>query len=171
MSGNLYKAVAQAVLLFREETWVLTQRLEKSLERFQSRVARRLTRKQPWRRTDGSWDCPPLAEALGEAGLEGIRKSITRRQNTFAQYIAMRPILDLCERATRRPVARVSWKWWEQDGIDLKGVKKRAAETTTRSEPYLEEEVDVESNRDSGGEEESQRASGSSKAEWRGADE
>ena len=43
VSGNFYKAVAQAVLLFGAETWVLTQRMEKELDRFQSRVARRLT--------------------------------------------------------------------------------------------------------------------------------
>ena len=111
--GNFYKAVAQAVILFGAETWVLTQRMEKALDRFQSRVARRLTGNQPRRRTDGSWDYPPLAETLGEAGLEGIRKLATRRHNTVAQYIATRPILDLCERDTRRPGARVYWRWWE----------------------------------------------------------
>ena len=171
VSGNLYKAVAQSVLLFRAKTWVLTQRMEKSLGSFQSRVARRLTGKQPRCQTDGSWNYPPLAEELGEAGLEGIRKSVTRWQNTVAQYIATQPILDLCERANRRPGARVSWRCWEQDGIDLEGEKKRADETTTRLEPDSEEEADVESNRDSGGEEESQGLSGSSGAEWSRADE
>ena len=87
VSGNFYKAVAQAVLLFGAETWVLTQRMEKALDSFQSRFARRLTGKQPRRKTDRIWDYPPLAEALGEAGIEGIRKSVTRRQNKVAQYI------------------------------------------------------------------------------------
>ena len=112
VSGKFYKAVAQAVLLFGEETWVLTQRMENALDIFQSRFARRITGKQPRRKTDGSWDYPPLAEALGEEGLEGMRKSITRRQNTVAQYIATRPILDLCDQATRRPGARVYRPWW-----------------------------------------------------------
>ena len=58
----------------------------------------RLTGKQPRRRTDGSWDYPPLAEALGEAGLEGISNLVTSRQNTVAQYILTLPILDLCDR-------------------------------------------------------------------------
>ena len=113
VSGNFYKAVAQAVLIFGAETWALTQRMNKALDSFQSRVARRLTGKQPRRKKDGSWDYPPLAEALGEAGLEGIRKSITWRQNTVTQYIATRPILDLCERVARRPGAWVSRRWWE----------------------------------------------------------
>ena len=56
VSGNLYKAVAQAVLLFRAETWVLAQRMERVVDSFQSRIARRITRKQPQQRTDGIWD-------------------------------------------------------------------------------------------------------------------
>ena len=111
VSGNFYKAVAQAVLLFGTETWVLTQMMEMDLEIVQSMFARRLTGNQPRRWTYGSWDHPPLEEALGEAGLEGIRNSVTRRQNKVAQYIATRPILDLCERATRRPRVRVSHRW------------------------------------------------------------
>ena len=93
---------------------------------------------------------------MGEAGFEGIRKSITRRQNTVAQYIAMRPILELCERDTRRPGSRVSRRWWEQAGDDLEGAKKRAAEAATVSES----ESDSESNAGLGGEEESRGASG-----------
>ena len=84
VSGNFYKAVYQAVLLFGSDTWVLTQKMEKALDRFQSRFARRLTGKHPWRKKDGSWYYLILEEALGVLGLEGIRKSITRRQNTVA---------------------------------------------------------------------------------------
>ena len=109
VSGNFYKAVVQAVLLFGVETWVLTPRMERTLDSFQHRFARRITGKQPRQRADGSWEYPPLAEALGEAVFEGISKSVTRRQNTVAHYIATRPILDLCERATWRPGAMVSW--------------------------------------------------------------
>ena len=72
-----------------------------------------------------------------EAGFEGIRKSFTSSQNTVTQYIATRPILDLCERATQRPGAKVSRRWWEQAGIDLEGANKRAAEETTVSESDL----------------------------------
>ena len=119
MSGNVYKAVAHAVLLFGAETWFLTLRMERALESFQHRVARRITGKQSQIRTDGSWEYPPLAEALGEAVFEEISNLVTRRQKTIAQYIAKRPIMDLCERSTWRPGARVSRRRWDQDGIDL----------------------------------------------------
>ena len=52
----------------------------------------------------------------------------------------------------------------------MEEANKRAAKTTTRSEQDSEEEAYFESNRDLGGEEESQGASGSSGAEWNGAD-
>ena len=75
--------------------------------------------------------------------------------------------MDLCERATQRPEARVFWRWWEKAGIDLEEAKKRAAEAAT----VLESESDSESNVDPGGEEESRGASRSSGAEWSGAEE
>ena len=107
-SGKIFKAMVQAVLLFGAETWVLTPRIERSLERFLHGDARQITRKQPRRGRDGEWTYPPLKEAIREAGFEGIRNSITRRQNTVAQYIAKQQIMDLCERATQRLGERVS---------------------------------------------------------------
>ena len=62
-----------------------------------------------------------------EAGFKGIGTYITRRQNTVAHYITTRPILDLYERSARRPGARVSRRWREQDSLYLEGAKKRAA--------------------------------------------
>ena len=108
VSGNFFKAMVQAMLLFGAETWVLIPRIDWSLESFQHRAVRRITRRKPWRRGDGQWTYPPLKEARIEVGFESIRKAITRRQNTVAQYIATQPILDLCERAAQRMGVRVS---------------------------------------------------------------
>ena len=80
-----------------------------------------------------------------EAGLERIRKYIMRRQNMVVQYIATRLILDLCERFTRRPRARVSHQWWEQAGLDLEGGKKRAA--VTAADLYEEDSIGEEEGR------------------------
>ena len=100
VSGHFFKVVSQDVLIFGAETWVLTSRTKRALDSFQHRVARRLTGRQPRRRGYGSWSYPPLEEAMGEAGFEGIMKYITRRQNMVAQYIPTRPIMDLCEWST-----------------------------------------------------------------------
>ena len=111
---------------------------------------------------------------MRETGFEGIQKAVTRRQNTVAQYIATLPILDLCERSTQREGARVSRRWWDQEVIDLKAAKERAAEvlaTDSESESEVESEAEVDPEPEVGGEERSTSSgvSGSSGAEWIGA--
>ena len=71
--------MTQAVLLFGAETWVLTPRMERALDSFQYRVARQITRRQPRRQGDGSWEYPPLEEAMVKEGFEGIGKYLTMR--------------------------------------------------------------------------------------------
>ena len=68
VSGHLFKAVVQAVLLFGADMLVLTPRMELSLNIFQQRVKIRLTKRQTRRRGDRSWDYPPLAAEMTEAG-------------------------------------------------------------------------------------------------------
>ena len=53
--GTFFKAMTQAVLLLRAETWVMTPRMERALSIFQRKVARRLTGRQPRRRGGVSW--------------------------------------------------------------------------------------------------------------------
>ena len=66
---------------------------------------------------------------MKEAGLTDIRTSILRRQNTVAQYIATRPLLDLCEGARAREGAKVPQRWWEQAGIYWEKAKAKVEET------------------------------------------
>ena len=96
---------------------------------------------------------------MKEAGFKEIRKSITNRQNTAAQYIETRPLLDLCERSKRRGGARVSRRWWDKKGIYWETAKARVAETDSKLETDTEEK---EARITSSG------VSGSSWAEWSG---
>ena len=50
-------------------------------------------------------------------------KYLARRQNTVAQFIATRPIMDICLAAERSPGERVSHRWWYQDNLDLEGIQ------------------------------------------------
>ena len=43
ISGTLFKAVVQQVLLFGEETWFLTPQIERALDIFMHGAARRIT--------------------------------------------------------------------------------------------------------------------------------
>ena len=71
-------------------------------------------------------DITPLDEVMTEVVLQEVETYIARRQNTVAQYIATRPIMDLCLTEVRRPGARVLKRLWEQDGIDIEGIKEAA---------------------------------------------
>ena len=108
---------------------------------------------------------------MKEAGYTETSKSITNRKNTVAQYIATRPLLDLCERTTQRGGARVSMRWWDQKEIDWETAKARAAETDSESAPESDVEVEVQAEPEEK-EEERSISSGvirSSGAEWSGA--
>ena len=156
---------------------MLTARMEKALDSFQSMVTKKITVMQTRQRKGGIWLYPPLVVVMKETGMVEISTSILRRQNTVAQFISTRPILDLCEQATRRPGSRVSWRWWEQTGIDWKGARKRE-EAAEAAEPGTKAFTDLESDADNAmegtvggkGEEESLGASGSSGAEWSGVE-
>ena len=97
MSGVLFKAVVQAVLIFGLETWVMPPCMGWDLEGFQERVAININERQPKRQTYGSWEYPPLETEMQEARFEEMGECVLKSQNTVAQYIAMRPILDLCK--------------------------------------------------------------------------
>ena len=97
MSRNFYIAVTQAVLFFGSETWVLTTKIENSLDTFQGRVARNLTGRQPRCGKDGKRYYPSLVETMKEMEIVRIWTSILQRQNTVAKFIVTRPILDLYE--------------------------------------------------------------------------
>ena len=129
VSGNFFKAVVQQVLLFGAETWVVTPRMEHALDSFIHGEARRITGRQPRSGWDGTWFYPSLEGAMKEAGFTDVRTSINRRQNKVAQYIATRPLLELCEGKTQRGGVRVAMRWWDQKWIDWGKAKARGAET------------------------------------------
>ena len=67
-----YKAVAQAVLLYGCESWVLTDKVWSTLEGFHNRAARRIARKMAHKVGD-DWIYPPVDEAREDAGLYTIQ--------------------------------------------------------------------------------------------------
>ena len=65
-------AVVQAVLIFGYDKWVLTPRLDKSLEGFHHRTIRWMSFMVPKRQQDGTWVYAPIGEVLETVGLEEI---------------------------------------------------------------------------------------------------
>ena len=70
VSGNFFKAVVQAVLLFGADTWVLTPRIERALESFMHGATRRITGKNP-RRGGVTMD---LSSSEGVHARGGVRR-------------------------------------------------------------------------------------------------
>ena len=75
---------------------VVTTHVEMMLGGFHHRVARWLMGKQPQRLPGDIWEQPPLGEVMMVEGLEEVETYINQIQFTVAQYIVMRPILELC---------------------------------------------------------------------------
>ena len=63
---------------------------------------------------------------MAEAGFQEVETYVSLRQNTFAQFIAARPITDLCLAAERRPDSKVSKRWWDMEVLDVLGERAAA---------------------------------------------
>ena len=59
---------------------------------------------------------------MAEVVLQEVETYVSLRQNTFAQFIAARTIMDQFLATERRPGSRVDKLWWEQNGLDLEGM-------------------------------------------------
>ena len=95
-SSHIYLAVVQSVLLYRSEIWFMTPHIVRVLGGFYHRVVCRLTGSQPWRGRDEVWLYRPLEDAMVEAELQEVDTYVSRHQNTVAQNIATKPIMNLC---------------------------------------------------------------------------
>ena len=71
--------------------------------------------------------------------LDDIRVYITRLQNRVAQYIATRPIMDLCLSEERRPGMWLFWRLWEQTAPDILGIRAGHTEADMEEETEMEE--------------------------------
>ena len=97
VSAFFFKAVIQSVLLFGSDNWAVTPGMGKALGGVQTQVDRQLTGRLPRRTPDRRWRYTLAETARDEAEFLTMEEYIRWRQNTVAQYIATRSLLDLCE--------------------------------------------------------------------------
>ena len=83
VSRGFYTAVTQQVLLLGAETWVLTRKMESTLDAFQGRVVRRLTGRQTRCERDGRWFYPSLAGCLPGNRLVTLPWKASRADSIF----------------------------------------------------------------------------------------
>ena len=51
---------------------------------------------------------------MEETGFQEVETYVSLRQNTVTQFIATRPIIDLCLEMEWRPGSRVTNQWWDK---------------------------------------------------------
>ena len=79
---------------------------------------------------------------MEEAVFEEVGEYFLKRQNTAAQYIATRPILDLCEETVRMPGAWVAKRWGKQEVLDI-SIARAVASTSGGDGDREEEETEI----------------------------
>ena len=85
--GEMYKAVAQSVLLYGRESWVVTGEMLKSLTEFHHWAEQRITGITEKCRSDGEWEKLEVEEAMDATGLHPIRVYKNRRKNTISERL------------------------------------------------------------------------------------
>ena len=84
MSGIIYTAVVQMVLLYGSESWVMSPRIGKAMGIIHHREIRRLTGQMPHLNRYGTWTYLPLGPETAEENLQKIENYATRLQKTVA---------------------------------------------------------------------------------------
>ena len=110
-----YRAVVQAIILYGLETWVLSASMEKRIEGTHTEFLRMITGKRSNNLGDRIWETPG-EEGIQEAtGNQSDRICIEQKKANVAQWVALRPLFEVCARDTgydgggrRRKV------WWRQ---------------------------------------------------------
>ena len=81
----------------------MSPRICQTLKVFHHRVDRCLSVMKPFRDVIGRWVYPPLEDSMAETLQEKVKAYALFRHNIIVQYIATRPILELCLTVERSP--------------------------------------------------------------------
>ena len=65
---------------------------------------------------------------MKNVGLKEVDTYVSHLHNMVTQFITTNPIMELCLTAERRPGKSISNRWWEQDGVDVEGMRTAARE-------------------------------------------
>ena len=95
--GTLFKVVVQAVLFFGLETWAMNPHMGRALRGVSSQGGQANYREVCTAASGKKLGVPPISDINSGGGFEEVEAYVTRRQNTVAQYIVTRKILNLCK--------------------------------------------------------------------------
>ena len=93
--GEMYKAVANLVLIYGSERCVVTGYMLKVLTVFHHRAAQRITGMTAKCGTGGEWDYPVVEEAMESAGIHPNELYSKGRKTTISEMVACQTIYSL----------------------------------------------------------------------------
>ena len=115
VSEMFYRAVVQAVLLLGAETWVLLAAMSRKLEGVHIGFLRQVPDNKAKRQMDGTWRSVAAKRVLKEAVTQTLGTYIDKRQMTVAEWVALRPIIEICDRETGyKGGGRRCEPWWRK---------------------------------------------------------
>ena len=93
--------------------------MPKRIEGTRTELLKMITRKRAKQFEDGTWETPG-AEGVREAvGTQSARTYIEQRQATVAQWVALRPLFEVCARETGYEGGGWMRKvWWRQEATE-----------------------------------------------------
>ena len=115
---DMYMSVAQLVLLYVSESWVVTREILKVLKVFHHQEAQWITGMKAKRGTCREWEYPSVVEEMKAAGLYPIKVYIKRRKKNIREWVSYHPIYKLCTEADWMPGTSWFVQWWDQDTVN-----------------------------------------------------
>ena len=109
--------MSQIVLMYSSESWVVTEAMLKILEGFHHQEDRWIAGMTAKCMAYGTWEYPPVVEALEEAGLYPIQEYIWRLKATITAQVAGHPIYEIFTEADWRPWKIRMMRWWDKDMV------------------------------------------------------
>ena len=116
--GEIYKAVAQSVLLYGSNIWVVTGEMLKVLMAFQNQAAQQITGMTENCGAGGEWEYPAVYGAMDAVGIHPIGVYTKRRQTKIAERVECNPIYALWTEAERIPGKIRMVHWWDKDTVN-----------------------------------------------------
>ena len=95
VSTIFYRVVVQVVLLFGEETWVLSEAMSHKLEGMHMSFLRQITGQISVRQKYGTWFCVEAEKVLKKVGTQSLGAYIYRRQAKVTEWLVLRPTLEV----------------------------------------------------------------------------
>ena len=114
----MYKALAQSVILYGSESWVVTGDMLKVLKVFHHYVARRIIGMTDTLRSGREWEYPPVMTEMEAVVLHPLREYMCRQQAIIPENVAWRPIYELCVEMDWLPGTIQMVIWWDHNVIN-----------------------------------------------------